>query len=215
MTQLAETPVGDALGEEGTRDRRKLVLFGVLGALALAAAGWFLFGGNGSAPEALTPIPHGVPRLPRSPVASTPLKPTTVLPPTSTVKLGRDPFRALYVVPAAAPPAPPAAPGTKPTKAPTGTPTGTPTTTPPTKPITYSLRLVRVDGSGDNLTAKFLIGTTGKIQYARAGSVFGRDAEIRLLSMQKGSNGSDIAVIQVGDGSPFNVNSKDSAIFVQ
>jgi hypothetical protein len=207
MTQLAETPVAEVPTDAGTTDRRKLALFGVLGALVLAAAGWLLLGGGGSSSDSLAPIPHGTPRLPKTAVGSAVLKPTTVLPPASKVKLGRDPFRPLYVVPAVVVPV---APATKPTSGSTGT-----TTPPAGKPATYALQLVRIDGSGDNLTAKFLIGTTGKIQYARAGSVFGRDAEIRLLSMQKGSNGSGIAVIQVGDGSPFNVNSKDTAIFVQ
>ncbi|MDT5232933.1 MAG: hypothetical protein QOI39_3433, partial [Mycobacterium sp.] len=79
----------------------------------------------------------------------------------------------------------------------------------------YALRLARVDGSGSDLTAKFLIGTTGKFQYARAGSVFGRNAEIRLLSIQKGANGAGTAVIQVGDSSPFDISTKDATIYVQ
>lgn len=218
MTEPEQSdPTSFDAAPEGGGDRRRLALIGVAAAVVLAAAGYFLIGGGGggSSDDALVlPVVHHVTR----PVG-TAIKPVTahaVLPPASTVKLGRDPFHPLYVIPVA-PVA--ASPGTGTTGTTGGTTTtgGTETPTTPDKPVntTYALRLSRVDGSGTNLTAKFLIGSSSKIQYARAGSVFGRSAEIRLLSLQQGANGSGTAVIQVGDGSPFDISTKDSAIFVQ
>lgn len=217
----------EVLDEEGSTDRRRLAAIGVVAALLLGAAGYFLIGGGGGSSDESFVVPST--RRVVKPVGG-PRKPVVVhavLPPTSTVKLGRDPFHPLYVIPAApivAPLAPGATGGTSTTgtgttgtgTAGTGT-TSTGTTSTPPKPVstTYALKLSRVDGTGNNLTARFLIGQAQKIQYARAGSVFGRSAEIRLLSIQKGPNGAGTAVIQVGDGSPFDISTSDSAIFVQ
>ncbi|MCU1587484.1 MAG: hypothetical protein JWN31_977 [Frankiales bacterium] len=217
MTQTQDAPVYDASvstdeGEGG--NRRNLIIVAVLAAVLLAAAGWFLLGGGGggSADQAGLAVPSA-----RKPVATTPsgpaAKPAPTLPPASTVKLGRDPFKPQYVVPAA-PAVPASGAGGVPAAGGTGS---TGTTEPGSKPVatTYALKLSRVDGSGSDLTAKFLVGSEKKIQFARAGSVFGKSGEIRLLSIQKGPNGTGTAVIQVGDDSPFDVSTSDATIFVQ
>jgi len=229
MTQPDDANISQDSVEEGTTDRRKLAAAGIAAAVVLAGGGFFLLSG-GSEDPAPAPIVSGKKVGPApAPVA----KNGAVLPPVSSIKLGRNPFRPLYVVPVAAPAAAPAAAGGTTTTGGTTTggttttvgtgttTTGTTGTTPkpttapkPKAPATYALRLASVDGGGSNLTAKFLIGADKKIQYARAGSVFGRHLEIRLLSIQKGAKGAGTAVIQVGDGSPFDVSTADGTIYV-
>lgn len=203
--------------ESAGTDRRQLALVGVLAAVVLAAGGYFLLSGDSTDEDLGAGRPTRSINRPVAPAAA-PVK-VQVLPPASSVKLGRDPFRPLYVVPVAAVAPPVAPPGTTTGGTSTGgTSTGgAGTPAAPAAPVntTYALRLSRVDGTGSNLTAKFLIGQSGKIQFARAGSVFGRTAEIRLLSIQKGAGGAGTAVIQVGDGSPFDISTGEAAIYVQ
>ncbi len=136
-------------------------------------------------------------------------------------QIGRDPFRALYVQPAAvaAPPAPdPAAfpvglaqPGSGLTGggfAGGGTTTGGDATPsdPAAQPVntTYKLVLGRVSGSAGDRTATFSI--DGKQQVAKVGTKFGPTSEIILLSFQEGPKpGQWTTVLQVGDGDPFDV----------
>lgn len=226
MTQVADAPVAftEAPDDEGTTDKRKLALIGVGAAVVLAVLGYLLLGGGGGSNDqaAVVPSAHHLLKPATSTTGKTPAK-AVVLPPASTAKLGRDPFRPQYTVPVVAPvgtttgtTGTTGSTGTTGTGS-TGTSTGTTGTTKPPAPVatTYALRLVRIDGTGSNLTAKFAIGSTGKFQFARAGSVFGRTAEIRLLSMQRGTNGAGTAVIQVGDASPFDMSTADAAIYVQ
>ena len=193
--------------EHGTTDKRKLALIGGLAAVVLAAGGWFLLGGSGGSDGTPLGLPPGgvVKPLAAKPAhlavkTAAKAKPAVLVPPASTANLGRDPFRALYIVPV------PAAvvTGTGTGTTPTGTSSGTaPTGTSPAAPVstTYALKLSRVYGSGKDLTAVFSV--AGKTQLAKAGSVFGNSQEIKLLSLQQGTKGVWTAVIQVGDGQPF------------
>lgn len=220
MTQMQDAPVDESVIAEAEEtaggNRRALVLLGIVAALLLAAAGWFLLGGGSSSGDdpgsSFVPVVQRPAGTPPKAVA----KPAATLPPVSTVKLGRDPFHAQYVLPVA-PVAAGSGTGGTGTATGTGTGTGTATGTPGTQPAatTYALKLSRVDGTGSDLTAKFLVGATKKIQFARAGSVFGATGEIRLLSIERGPNGAGTAVIQVGDDTPFDVSTTDAAIFVQ
>jgi hypothetical protein len=215
MTQMQEAPVydGSAVQEEATgTNRRVLALVLVLAVILLGAAGWFLLGGGDDSDADLglgpvTPRPAAV-----KPSAAPVVKPTATLPPVSTAKIGRDPFKAQYVVPVA-PVGPTSGTGAVP-----GTTTGGTSGTGTDKPAaatTYPLKLSSVTGSGTDLVAKFLVGTSKKIQFAKAGSVFGQSQEIRLLSLERGPNGAGTAVIQVGDDSPFDMSTSDAAVYVQ
>jgi hypothetical protein len=66
---------------------------------------------------------------------------------------------------------------------------------------TYALKLITVYGAGNSLTGDFSV--AGKRQQAKAGSVFGRTQELKLLALQQGAKGAWTAVVQVGDGQPF------------
>ena len=176
VTQAEQTeaaPFAPVDDEAGAPDRRKLALIGVAAAVVLAAAGYFLIGGGGGGSNtASSLVPSGRHLVKPAAAGNAPAANHPVLPPVSTVKLGRDPFHPLYVVPAAPTGPLPGSTSTGSTggTGSTGTGTSTGTVTPPSKPVatTYSLRLSRVDGSGSDLTARFLIGSANKIQFARA-----------------------------------------------
>ena len=217
---------------EGFRSKRNLILAGGLGAVVLAAGGYFLFGGSGGGgTESFVPIVHHAPRVAAAPVKPV-VKAAVKLPAPYKEQLGRDPFKALFVVPAAAAAPVGAAPGavtvggvapagttpvpagttptsttptsTTPTTVGTGTSVGTGAT--PVAPVdkTYKLVLVRVYGSGKDQTAVYSI--DGKQQVAKLGSKFGPTSEIVLLSIQQGPKaGQFTTVLQVGDGDPFDV----------
>ena len=216
MTQTPEeTPAAAEI--EGTTDRRKLALIGGVAAVALAAGGWFLLGGSGGSSDdvALAPVVHHAKKPILKAVSRPARKPTkavALVPAASSVKLGRDPFHALYIVPAAAPAGSTSGTtGTSTGSTSTGststgtsggtTSTGTSTTSGTPVSTTYALKLVRVYGTGKDLTAVFSV--AGKTQLAKAGSVFGKTQEIKLLSLIRNSKGIWIASIQVGDGQPF------------
>ena len=202
-----EAPAAPAEEAGGSR-RTVFVAGGVAAALALGAAGYFLLsGGSDSTPEAAKPLLPGGLAQPaaKKPVAPAAKKPAVKVPVTSTVPLGRDPFHALYLIPAAGGTA--TTSGSTPSGGTTTTPTtSTPTTSggssTPTQPTTtapksYKLVLTRVD---DGKVAYFSVG--GKTMLAKVGSVFGPTSEIRLLSLQQDSSGVWTATIQVGDSDP-------------
>ncbi len=224
----------DAADEAGSGNRRVLfVAGGAAAAVALAAGGYFLVGGGGGSSAAPAPIRRGIVKQDTTTsakgtgVQAVALKPATSLPPVSAARLGRDPFKALYILPVTAPVAAPAATtpivtipvgttpvgttpvgttpvGTTPTTAPaTQAPATTPTTPPKPVASTYALKLTRVYGTGVDTTASFAVGS--KTQLAKVGSVFGRTQELKLLSLQQNDKGVWVAVVQVGDSDPFDV----------
>jgi hypothetical protein len=187
-------PFGDGpllTGDDADEARsRKAVLMvaGVAGALVLAAGGWFLLGGDSDETTTVAAPPT------RSPVAASP-SPTAAaaVPARYQGQLGRDPFRALYVQPAASPAVTAAAELPAAAAAP-AQPAAT----------EYKLVLQRVYGSGSDQTAAFTI--DGKSSDARIGSTFGPTAEIVLRSLRQGPKaGQWTATLQVGDSSPFEV----------
>jgi hypothetical protein len=198
-----------AFEDEPSSNRRALFLAGgVAAALVLGAGGWLLLGGSSDSATSAVVFP---PRTKHATTSSTTgtTKASKPLPAPYKEQLGRDPFRALYVIPVAA--AAPAAPAAGTVTTPTGTTTGTGTTgtTTGTTPVTpvnkeYKLVLTRVYGAGKDTTAVFSI--DGKNQVAKVGSKFGPTSEIVLLSIQQGPKaGQWTGVLQVGDGDPFDV----------
>jgi hypothetical protein len=81
----------------------------------------------------------------------------------------------------------------------------------PTAPTSreHPLVLRSVAGTGDALTATFVI--DGHRTTARPGASFGPIGEIRLVSLQQGPAADQwTAVLQVGDGEPFDVVTGDT-----
>lgn len=217
----------DEIQQQAAPDRRKVLLAGGLAAvLMLGGGGYYLFGGSGNVADTTASAArpsHGL-RSVRAPVPSpskrkgpervTPVLEAAKVPAKSTEHLGRDPFKALYVQPVAAVAASaggplgslPFTPATTPVPTvPTGTP-GFPAPTggnpaAPAKPAAYALKLMRVEGSGADLTAVFAVASG--TQRVGVGHVFGLMHEIKLLSLQQGETGSWTSVIQVGDDQPF------------
>jgi hypothetical protein len=201
---VEETAVEETPAAGGSR-RTALVAGGVVAALALGAGGYFLLSGGSSEPTASTaPVHHfGVPaKTGAKPVVKTATKPAAQVPPTTSAPIGRDPFHALYVAPAAGDGAvaPAPATGTTATTTTTTSSSSGSTTTPaqPTQPVapkTYKLVLTKVSAG----TATFTVG--GRYMAAKVGSVFGPTAELRLLDLTDTAKGW-VATIQVGDGDP-------------
>ncbi len=213
--------------QQGAPDRRKAILAGGLAAaLLLGGGGYYLLGGSGDA--ATTTASAAPPSRARHPVRA--LVPATTtrkaaervkpvldgakVPAKSTEHLGRDPFKALYIQPVVAVAsaaggaigAQPLTPVTTPvTTVPTGTlgfPAGTGgSPAAPAKTAAYVLKLLRVEGSGADLTAVFAVASG--TQRVRVGGIFGLVHEIKLLSLQQGETGRWTSVIQVGDDQPF------------
>jgi hypothetical protein len=197
---------------EGGRNKVLVIVLGAVAGLALAAGGFLFLSGSDDAEE-LAPVARPAVPAAAAPVASAQPK----LPAPANLTLGRNPFRALYVEPAPAPaPAPPAVtpPGAT-DGGPqviivgggnTGGTTGGGAAPAPQQPTVkeHKLVLLRVFGTGKDQSASFSI--DDKQQTAKVGTTFGPTAEILLLSLQEGpKEGQWTAVLQVGDGDPFDV----------
>ncbi|MCA1712962.1 MAG: hypothetical protein LC789_15515 [Actinobacteria bacterium] len=202
--------------EDGTEpDRKKLLVAGgVVAALVLGAGAYLFLGGSGDT-EDVAYVP--VRRAPR-PVAAAPkvVKPAKKLPVAYKEQLGRDPFKALYVAPAAAPAAAapvaaPVAPTTTTTTTTTGT-TSTGTGTAPLAPVTkrYTLKLVSI--SKPNPEVRFTTWTVdGEKKTVLPAQRFGKYGELVVLAFSKNAQGEvDKAVLQVGDDSPIEVKVGES-----
>jgi hypothetical protein len=208
----AYAPDSDA--DQGSGGSRKAVVAaGALVAVVLGA-GAFLFLNSGGDDELLDlPAAQRAPQA--APAAAGPsAAPEVKLPAKSTLTLGRNPFRALYIQPPPPEPEPatevqaPVAPGVI-----VVNPGGNGTTPPfggaapaPQQPTAkeHKLVLLRVFGTGKDQSASFSI--DDKQQTAKVGTTFGPTAEILLLSLQEGpKEGQWTAVLQVGDGDPFDV----------
>lgn len=211
----AEQPAGT--------DRRRLVLAGGLAAVLALGGGYYLLGGSSDSADdaAIAAVVHTVsPAKGATAPAGKPVVALAKVPVPFKDDLGRDPFRALYVEPVSAPRADPADPTLAvPVPAPTdavGTPAGpqlplplpvptdaplVPDAAPPTAEE-HALVLRAVTTSGASLLARFTV--DGKdVSVAPMGD-FGPTGEVRLLALQQGPAGGQwTAVLQVGDGQPF------------
>ncbi len=195
MTETTMLPV--ASEAESSGNRRNILLLGGLAAVVLAGGGYFLLAG-GSSDESTTaslPLPqHRIAAPAKQAAAKAPAK-LSVVPVTNNLPIGRNPFKVLYVAPAAAPATSTTTAGTSTT---TTTTSGGSTTAAP-KPTSYALVLSSVSGK----TASFKVG--GRVMAAQVGSVFGPTAELKLLSLTQSSTGKWIATIQEGDSDPIDV----------
>jgi hypothetical protein len=206
---FAEGEEAVPFAEEGERNRKAmLVAGGVVAALVLGAGGWFFLGGSGgSSSDAAFVAPHTArPAVvaPKKVVA----KPAKKLPAAYKAQLGRDPFKALYVVPVAAPATTTTTPTTTtttPTTTGTGT-TGTGTTGTVTPTTTrYTLKLVSISKPSPEVRfTTWSVGGTKKVVIPA--QRFGKYGEIVVLAFSKNAAGVvDKAIIQVGDDSPMDV----------
>jgi hypothetical protein len=206
--------------EQESRSNPKLLIG--LGALAavVIGAGAFLFLSGGDDVEDFGVV-AAAPRA-AAPVASPAPTAQPKIPAQANLTLGRNPFRPLYVEPAPAPPPPPAdlptstgGVGTTPVVIVEGGTSGPGAAPAPQEPTAkeHKLVLLRVFGTGKDQSASFSI--DGKQQTAKVGTTFGPTAEILLLSLHEGpKEGEWTAVLQVGDGDPFDVTLGDP-VFVR
>ena len=217
-----EAPALEEESESGSR-RNLLALGGLAALLVAGGAAFFLLSGGEETSEDIAFVPPARTTV-TTPAVAVP-KPVT-LPVATNVPLGRNPFKALYVQPAAAPadaaptgpataPAPaggpaivlvtPTAPtgGTSPGSVPFPGPTGGGAVPAPVAvEHEHELVLRQVSGQGNGLSAAFTI--DGKATSAKVGETFGPTSEIKLLSLQEGPKpGRWTAVLQVGDAAPF------------
>ena len=186
-------------------NKKKIIAAGVLGALVLGYGGYTLLsGGDSSSPQAFVPIkraPITKAKVVPAKAKKAPAK-TASVPAASTVKLGRDPFLALYRVPVAA------APGTSdstttPVTTTAGTSTGTSggSTTPTSSP--YALKLTSIKGTDAKLYTFSVAGTAKTVVAAQK---FGKYGELVVLAYIKDAKGNPIgALLQVGDDDPVGV----------
>ena len=231
MTMTETTfPFNDAPeeSEAPAPNKRNLLLAGGLAAVLLVGGGgYYLFGSSSADDSAIAFTPRPVHAA--APAAKTVVKPVskakpaapTKVPAKSTEHLGHDPFKALYVQPAAAagPLATAAVPGattgTTPATAPvvTGTTTGTtsptsPTSTTGTTPIagtSYALQLVSISKPSPE-TRFFVFKVAGVSKTVIPAQRFGKYGELIVLAYTKTASGTVTgAIIQVGDDSPMGV----------
>lgn len=214
---------GEQVEDGGAGGRKAVIALGALAGVALAGGAFFFLSSGDDSADDFAPVARAARPAAAAPAPAASAK--VKLPAQSRVTLGRNPFRALYVEPAPEPPPAPAAPaagaptstggGTVPivvvgaggnSVPPTGTGTGTAPQAPPQQPAVkeHKLVLLRVFGAGKDQSASFSI--DGKQQTAKVGTTFGPSAEILLLSLQQGPKDDQwTAVLQVGDGDPFDV----------
>jgi hypothetical protein len=187
----------------GDGRKRLVVAGGVAAALVLGYGGYHLLsGGNASSEQAFVPIRHTpIVKAKVVPAKAKPVAAKAVsVPAPSTVKLGRDPFLALYTVPAAVAPATTAT-GSTTTSTTTGPSSGSTTgagTTGTSAP--YALKLMSIKGT-DAKFFTFAVDTSAKTVVTA--QKFGKYGELVVLAYIKDSKGAPIgALIQVGDDDP-------------
>lgn len=199
-------------GDEPERNRKTILLAGGVAAALVVVGGYFLLGGSGSTPVDSSFVSRPPKASAAAPKVQTP--PAKKLPAAYKAQLGRDPFKALYVVPAAAPAAsaapaaaPPAAPafgGAQPAAA--APVAAAPTTgTPTTGTTRYSLKLVSISKPSPQVRfSTWAVAGTSKTVIP--GQRFGKYGELVVLAFGQNAKGVvDRAIIQVGDDSPIDV----------
>lgn len=136
MTETSPYPFGEPgpvdqpseATEATATDRRRVLLLAGLGAVVLGAGAYLLLGGSAEEETYDVALP-----APRSSAAAPVPSPLPTVPQVSAVQLGRNPFKALYVAPAAASQPVGGTPATG-TSLPTALPTSLPTSPPTSMP---------------------------------------------------------------------------------
>jgi hypothetical protein len=202
MEMLPAAPETSVDGESSSK--RVLVAGAVAAVVALGAGGYFLLGSSSEDDVATGPVvTHQVKRTvkPATAVTKAVTKPAMV-PATSTAHLGRDPFRALYVVPVT-PAAGAAAPATTTTT--TSSSGDSATASAPELGAEYALKLVSVTKTDGVQVYSFTVaGVTKKVIQ---GQRFGKYGELQVLAAGLSSNGKVVgALLQVGDDNPVEIS---------
>ena len=200
---MTENTFFEPVDDEPAQSRRSLLVLGAVGgAIALAAGGYFLLGGGrGAGASELVAQPTS--RTSVVAMAPTATKQLVVLPAVSKVRLGRDPFLALYIPPVVLLAGPATgsgttgtgttgvltAPGTAP--APTVpvalvpvTPTGrpAPASVPPPAVVKHRFAVFGITGSA--ATGRARVSIDGGAPFtAHEGSVFGPSKELTVTDI--------------------------------
>jgi hypothetical protein len=202
---VAEPPLQPGSLDEPTSDRRRLMLFGGLAALVLAgvAAYFLLFSGGGSTDQGFVAPTHHAAVAPVAPGAST----TKVVPPAYNAVTGRDPFKPLYVAPAAAPPSAAPAPSAPIAPAPATQPSGSSTGTTTTAAKPASPVWVELDSQNGSRTATLRVAysdaTTRVFQNVPAPKAGQRTVFAKYFALLAVHSG--YVTVQYGDGKPFDL----------
>lgn len=223
--EVSEYVPEEVVEETADGSKRNLVALGALAAVAVGAGAFFLLGSGGDEEQ----LDAFVPPKPRAAAPAADAGPVSTLPVASKLTLGRNPFRALYVEPAAAP-----AGGT--TTTPTTTTGGTTTTPvvivgggstggstsggttapPPAAPApapapaqsTVALKSVTAGKDGSNPTATF--DYDGKTVSGAPGDVMA--GKLLVISIQQDVMGGWFVNLQLGDGEPFEVHERQTVV---
>src|SRR4051794_30699819 len=214
-TSLAEPPAPvlpmDDAGSAGDDNRRKLLVVGaVLGVVVLAIVAFFLLKGGGSAGNDASSVP--APTHHRQAAAPAAQPPVVKLPKHVAAPVGRDPFKALYVAPAAATTSPgtgttssttPSTGGTTPTTG--GT---TPTSTAPTYHPVW-LQLKSVSATAATFDVGLSNGKTLKAVRYTGVKPLHSFRNFELLSIHSG-----VVTVKYGDGTPFQLDKTRNTMVV-
>ena len=214
---------GEDTGQYDVADagnKKKLMIAGLAVAALVLGAGYFLMGGGGS-DSADEFIPRA-PRVAKAAVVPQVAAKTTAkkLPVAYQDQIGRDPFKALYVVPVAAP-AVAAAPAAATTSTSSGgsatttTSTGDTASTTATQPSAppacvcatrYALKLVSIAQTTSEEPRFTTWSVDGQKTTVLPAQRFGKYGELVVLAFSKNAKGAvDKAILQVGDDSPIEV----------
>ncbi|MCW2672356.1 MAG: hypothetical protein JWP14_945 [Frankiales bacterium] len=204
---MTDTTFQAADDVDGSNKRTLVLVAGAAGVVILGAAGWFLLhGGSSSQDTAFTPpVHHATKQVTTAKAPTAVANKTATLPNISTVRIGRDPFVALYV------PQPAAAAGTTSTST-TSTASPTATASPSSSATTdtannlpYALTLVSIksDPGGAKLFTFKVDKATKTVLPAQR---FGKYGELVVLTYVKNTKGAVTgAVLQVGDDNPVTI----------
>jgi len=192
------------MAPEGGTNKKVLVAGALAAAVALGGAGYFLLlsGGDSTDQGLVAPVRKATTKTVK-PAVTTAKKATAakaaVVPATSTARLGRDPFRALYVLQPEKPAGTTTAPSTT---------SSSSTSTAPKPGAEYPLKLVSFTNKGmaNANTYLFTFTVDGVKKTVMQGQRFGKYGELVVLGYAANSKGKVVgAIIQVGDDNPFGV----------
>ena len=211
--------------EDSAGSRRNLVALGALAAVALGAGAFLFLGGGEDDVEEFVPAA----RAPGAAAPAAVAPPAVKLPAATKLSLGRNPFRALYVQPAAASSGTsststggttpvvlqPAAPAPAPFQpapaqpAPAQPAPAQPAPAPaPQQQSTVALKGVVTGKDGANPVATFVY--DGKEVTGAPGDVM--EGKLLVISIQQDNTGGWFANLQLGDGSPFEVHERQTVL---
>ena len=228
--EVSEYVPEEVTEESSSGSKRNVIALGALAAVAVGAGAFFLLGGGGEEEQ----LDAYVPPKPRAAAPAADAGPVSTLPVASKVTLGRNPFRALYVEPAAAPAGGTTTTPTTTTGGTTGGTTTTPivvvggstsggstsggstsggtTAPPPAAPApaqsTVALKSVTAAKDGSNPTATF--DYDGKTVSGAPGDVMA--GKLLVISIQQDVMGGWFVNLQLGDGEPFEVHERQRVV---